>query len=118
MEPDRPMRGRARRALASVCAVVAVLATVQVAPATASAASPRPGASCAHPLTATLSRGQQRAAYGPQSVIDVWPQHLLKGVVAVVQWSGARKDDIICSARIQLRDGSWVGPTRLTPYQT
>jgi hypothetical protein len=44
----------------------------------------------------------------------------VRTIVGWYGWSGpgAEDTDIICSARIQRRDGSWVGPTRLRPYPT
>jgi hypothetical protein len=83
----------------------------------------RPGSSCARPVTVMLHRGQSAAHYQHQVIIDAEYRHLIPGVNAIVGWygwsgPGAEDTDIICSARIQLRDGSWVGPSRLRPYPT
>jgi hypothetical protein len=83
----------------------------------------QPGSSCAHPAVATLHRGQQVADYEHKVVIQAEYRHLIPGVKAIVTWDGLddpgiEEADIICSARIQQRDGSWVGPTRLRPYPT
>jgi hypothetical protein len=87
------------------------------------AKAPLPGSSCAHPVVVTLHRGQSAAHYQHQVIIDAEYRHLIPSVKAIVGWHGwsgpgAEDTDIICSVRIQRRDGSWVGPTRLRPYPT
>lgn len=81
------------------------------------------GSSCAHPITATLRRGEPYVVYQHQHIIETEYRHLIPGVDAIVGWYGwsglgAEDTDIICSARVQRSDGSWVGPTRLRPYPT
>jgi hypothetical protein len=59
--------------------------------------------------------------YQHEQIISAEPQPLIKGVVAVVAWTAygvPERNYVVCSARIQRSDGSWVGPTRLMPYQT
>jgi hypothetical protein len=83
--------------------------------------TPRAGSSCTHPIVVVLKRGQQTAEYQHRLVIQVEPQYLPTGAKAVVGWwglTGFKGTDIICSANIQRRDGSWVAPTRLRPYAT
>jgi hypothetical protein len=74
-------------------------------------------------VVVTLHRGQSAAYYQHQAIIEAEYRHLIPGVNAIVGWygwsgPGAEDTDIICSARIQRRDGSWVGPSRLRPYPT
>jgi hypothetical protein len=87
------------------------------------AKTPPSGSSCAHPVVMTLHRGQKAVGYHHQIIIAAEPQLLVPGVRTAVEWWGwsgpsAEDTDIICSARIQRLDGSWVGPTRLRPYAT
>jgi hypothetical protein len=87
------------------------------------AKTPPSGSSCAHPVVVTLHRGQKAVGYRHQIIIAAEPQLLVPGVRTAVEWwgwsgPGAEDTDIICSARIQRSDGSWVGPTRLKPYAT
>jgi hypothetical protein len=101
-------------------AALVVLVALGLNPPALGAKTPRSGSSCAHPAVVTLRRGQRFAYYQHQSIIDAEYRHLTPGVNAIVGWYGCsnrdEENDIICSARIQRRDGSWVGPTRLRPY--
>ncbi|HEY7829530.1 MAG TPA: hypothetical protein VIC06_03075, partial [Solirubrobacteraceae bacterium] len=42
----------------------------------------------------------------------------MSGTPRLVNWVAPGPRSVICSARIQLTDGRWVGPTRLYPYAT
>jgi hypothetical protein len=102
-------------------AITAVLMALVLSSPALGAKTPRPGSSCAHPIVVVLKRGQQTAEYQHRLVIQVEPQYLPTGVKEVVGWwglTGFKGTDIICSAHIQRRDGSWVAPTRLRPYAT
>jgi hypothetical protein len=125
MEGARRKPGRNGSAAARAglwAAGLALIATLLIATAASSAGRLRraptaqPGSSCTHPIVATLKRGQAAAKY--HEVIYVAPSHFIRGVVAAVRWDTYWPNQIVCSARIQLRNGSWVGPTRLLPYNT
>lgn len=113
-------RSRPRICLGTITA--AVMALGLSAPALG-AKTPPSGSSCAHPVVMTLHRGQKAVGYHRQIIIAAEPQLDVPGVRTAVEWwgwsgPGAEDTDIICSARIQRLDGSWVGPTRLKPYAT
>jgi hypothetical protein len=117
MGADRPRH----ISIPSACLVLVL--TGLALPAISMATSSRPGSSCAHPVVVTLHRGQKAVGYHHQIIIDAEYRQLIPGVKAIIGWygwsgPGAEDTDIICSARIQLRDGRWVGPTRLRPYPT
>ena len=107
-------RSRKLAAWRGALALAAVVGVSLSATSIASASSPCPGSSCAHPATASfkpgddnfLGGGRAEIAYGIQTEHPWW-----------VVWS-VRKGYIVCSARVQLRDGAWVRPTRLSPYAT
>ena len=116
-------RPRRHRPMGVGAAAFAVLLALGLTPLALGAKTPRPGSSCARPVVVTLHRGQRFAHYQHQVIIDAEYRHLIPGVNAIVGWygwsgPGAEDTDIICSARIQRRDGSWAGPTRLRPYPT
>jgi hypothetical protein len=119
MRAGRRRRSRRLGAL-GVCLVAVVVgagsslgssASAQL-PARASAATL--GSSCAHPATVTFKPGEvSNVGSGPARIaIEIQTKHPWW-----VAWV-VRAGYIVCSARIQLRDGSWVRPTRLRPYQT
>jgi hypothetical protein len=72
------------------------------------------GSSCAHPWQAIYRVGGSNGGFeGDQTHIH------MSGTPRVFQWLVYRQPrSVICSARIQLADGRWVGPTALYPYTT
>lgn len=113
-QPHQPM---------ALGACIAVFVALGLSSLALGAKAVRPGSSCANPIAATLRRGERYVVYQHQHIIEAEYRHLTPGVDAIVGWygwsgPGAEDTDIICSARIQRRDGSWVGPTRLRPYPT
>jgi hypothetical protein len=119
MGADRRPRPRRPMGLGAVLALLAL----GLSPLAFGAKTARPGSSCAHPVTVMLHRGQSAAHFQHEAIIDAEYRRLIPGVNAIVGWygwsgPGVEDTDIICSARIQRRDGSWVGPSRLRPYPT
>ncbi len=91
-----------------------VTATLMLAAAQPATAGTVPGSSCAHSATATFKPGDpNNVGSGPARIaIEIQAERpwWLEWVV--------REGYRVCSARVQLGNGSWVGPTRLLPYAT
>jgi hypothetical protein len=74
------------------------------------------GSSCAHPWQASYQVGGPNGQFeGDLTLVSMGTS--LGRSPRLVQWS-VRSGYVICSARIQLADGRWVGPTRVEPYPT
>jgi hypothetical protein len=80
----------------------------------ASATTAGRGSSCAHPYKATFKAEGHGAFGGNQNRIQMGAY---TGSRWRVEWS-LKSGEVICSARIQLRNGSLVQPTRMIPYPT
>jgi hypothetical protein len=72
------------------------------------------GSSCAHPYTSTFKPIKHGWLGGEQSHIQMGPFAERPWLVEWFVGSGY----VVCNARIQLRNGSLVRPTRLMPYPT
>jgi hypothetical protein len=95
------------------CLVVGLLSLVPLA---SSARATAIGSTCAHPWQADYRVGGPSGRFeGDQTLIRMGSS--LGRIPRSVQWS-VRAGYVICSARIQLADGHWVGPTRVNPYPT
>jgi hypothetical protein len=100
---------------------LAVVGAVAIAPsATAAIATGRSagasGSTCAHPWQADYRVGGPNGHFdGDLTLIRMGSA--LGPIPRSVDWS-VRSGYVICSARIQLADGHWVGPTRVEPYAT
>jgi hypothetical protein len=71
------------------------------------------GSSCAHPWQAIYRVG------GPGGGFEGDQTHIhMSGTPRLLNWLAYRPRSVICSARIQLANGRWVGPTALYPYTT
>jgi hypothetical protein len=93
---------------------VGLVALAAITSTTASARAAAPGSSCAHPAIATFRPGEPNKPY-------VGPTHTSIEIESYrpwwVEWS-VPAGYVVCQARIELRNGSWVGPTQLQPYAT
>jgi hypothetical protein len=82
-------------------------------PASSADGHARLGSSCAHPWQATYRVGGSNGGFeGDQAHIH------MSGTPRLLNWVAERPRSVICSARIQLTNGRWVGPTGLYPYTT
>lgn len=108
------MRATRRRTPTLTAGLAALLAAWACLPAI-SAGQPSLGASCAHPYTATFKTGQRQPLGGDQSRVSISfsTEHPWG-----IEWAVRQPGYVICTARVQLRDGSWVGPTKVNPYAT
>jgi hypothetical protein len=71
------------------------------------------GSSCARPWQAIYRVGGSNGGFeGDQTHI------YMSGTPRLLNWLAYRPRSVICSARIQLANGRWVGPTGLYPYTT
>ena len=105
MQADRTL------AVLGTCLVAALAAaTATSADTTGRSAGAAAGSSCAHPWQAIYRAG------GPHGRFEGDKQIYMAGEIPrLIQWS-VRVGYLICSARIQLANGRWVGPTSVGPY--
>ncbi len=109
-------RTRLRQAIAGLMAFCACLVGGGAAISVASKGQRLSGSTCAHPWQASFQVGGPNGRFtGDQTLIRMGSS--LGPIPRSVDWS-VRAGYVICSARIQLADGRWVGPTRVNPYPT
>lgn len=73
------------------------------------------GLGCKHAVTLTLKHGEQGRVYANYYLNVV----RVPGEPPFVEWGSLpTRNYITCSARVQLRDGSWVRPTRINPFSS
>jgi hypothetical protein len=95
------------------CLVAGLMGLV---PSAGSARATATGSTCAHPWQADYRVGGPNGHFdGDLTLIRMGSA--LGPIPQSVDWS-VRAGYVICSARIQLADGHWVGPTRVEPYAT
>jgi hypothetical protein len=100
-------------AMLGTCLVVGLVGLV---PSAGSARATAIGSTCAHPWQASFQVGGPNGHFdGDLTLIRMGSA--LGPIPRSVDWS-VRAGYVICSARIQLADGHWVGPTRVNPYPT
>jgi hypothetical protein len=109
-------RSRTRTRTAKVLtACLATLIVVELVPAAISSArATATGSSCEHPWQATYQVGGSGGGFeGDQKRI------YMSGTPRRLSWVvWPKAGNVICSARVRLADGRWVGPTKLLPYTT
>lgn len=115
----RAGRRRTSRRLAAlgtlaVCLAAAGPLAVAAGPARI-AGSWRAGSSCAHPWPAAIYRAKR-----PNGEFAGDHHHIyMSGAIHDLNWIvQPEKGNVICSARVRLANGRWVGPTRIYPYPT
>lgn len=107
------MQANRTLAMLGTCLVVGLVGLVLSA---SSARATATGSTCAHPWQADYRVGGPNGQFeGDQTLIRMGSA--LGPIPQSVDWS-VRAGYVICSARIQLADGHWVGPTRVNPYPT